>query len=156
MNSIWKKIIALWHHSGIENIPPGVTDECIQAFELKYQVKLPLDLHHYFKSANGTGGQMDQNYNCFWSIEQVKPVHLELVPNSINQYHYPDQFCYPDCFVFADHCISCWLYAVRLTDDPLQMAPVFRVTGETTPGEKMSDSFLDFMQRYLENPDQIL
>ncbi|RLT15177.1 MAG: SMI1/KNR4 family protein [Planctomycetota bacterium] len=156
MNLIWNKIVTFWHQFGMEKIPPGATDECIEDFELRYQVKLPPDLRDYFKAANGTGGLWDQNFNCFWSIEEVKPVHLELVPNSINQYHYPDQFSYPNCFVFADHCISCWLYAVRLTEDPLQMAPVYRVTGDTTPGEKLSESFLDFMQRYLENPDLIL
>jgi hypothetical protein len=86
---------------------------------------------------------------------EVKPVHEELADTEWG-FSYPDRFAYPDCFAFADHCINCWDYAVKLTRDPLQPAPVFRVTASDPPGEMLAASFRDFMASYADNPDSIL
>jgi hypothetical protein len=52
--------------------------------------------------------------------------------------------------------ISCWLYAIKLTRDPTQPAPVYRVTGSDPPGEQMAASFRDFMGRYADDPESVM
>ncbi len=133
-------------------IPSGVTEKEIVSFEAKYGVVLPLDVRQYFMAANGTGDAMDEVLCRFWPLMEVKPVHDVL---ELDRFNCPDRFAYPDCFTFADHCIRSWDYAFRLTNDPTQPALVFRVTGGDQPGEQMSSSFRDFMNRYAEDPNSI-
>ena len=93
---------------------------------------------------------MDSDLYRFRPLGDVRPVATEL--SEIN----PDRLAYPDCFVFADHCISCWMYAVKITRDPNQPAPVFRVTGDDEPGEQMAESFVAFMECSADNPLSII
>ncbi len=150
--SLWDRVHDVWRRSSIA-IRRGVTHEQIAMFEAEYGVRLPLDVRNYFLAADGTGNEMDEGFYRFWPLSELKPV-ADLL---ISEHHtYPDRFAYPDCFVFADHCVSCWWYAVRLTRDASQPAPVFRVTGDTEPGEEMAPSFCDFMERYADNPSHII
>ncbi len=151
-DSLWNRVHDVWRRSKIV-IRRGATQDEIAAFEAKHGVVLPSDVREYFSAADGTGDDMDEGFYRFWPLAEVQPVHDVLVSE---RFTYPDRFAYPDCFVFADHCISCWDYAVRLTSDPKQPAPVFRVTGGDQPGEQMASSFREFMDRYAENPDNII
>jgi hypothetical protein len=143
----WNRVIEAWRRSKIP-IRAGVSAYAIAEFQSKYCVVLPTAVHEYFMAADGTADEMDDGLYRFWPLAEVKPVHEELADT--------DRFAYPDCFVFADHCINCWDYAVKLTDDPAQPAPVFRVTGSNSPGEQMSPSFREFMQRYADDPKNII
>lgn len=150
----WTSIIEYWGHSNL-TIRPGISLADISEFEKKYDVVLPTDFKEYLQVADGSSdGHMDDGLYRFWPLAEIKPVHEEL--NESGGIVYPDRFAYPDCFVFADHCINCWLYAIRLTKDPVQSAPVFRVTADKTPGKQMASSFLEFMKRYANDPDSIL
>lgn len=150
---LWQRLVERWR---IDDIPirPGVHHQSIADFESKYSVVLPPAVRDYFMSVDGTGDQMDDGLYRFWPLSEVKPVHEQLAPT--DRFTYSDRFSYPDCFVFADHCINCWDYAVKLTKDPTQSAPVFRVTASDPPGEKMAESFLEFMSSYASNPDSII
>ena len=149
----WPRVIENWRRSNIV-IRSGVSAAAIAAFEMKHHVVLPFDVREYFMVADGTGDEMDSDLYRFWPLAEVKPVHEELADTE--HFSYPDRFAYPDCFVFADHCISCWDYAVKLTDDPKQPAPVFRVTGSDPPGEQMASTFRDFMKQYADAPNNII
>ncbi len=149
---LWLGVHDVWRRSKIV-IPRGVSTKEITAFEAKYGVLLPSDVREYFIMANGTGNDMDEGFYRFWPLAEVQPVHDLLVSE---RFTYPDRFSYPDCFVFADHCVGCWSYGVRLTKDPTQSAAVFRVTGSDPPGEQLASSFREFMGRYAENPDSII
>ncbi len=151
-DSLWNRVHSVWRRSNL-GIRPGVTASEIASFEAKYHVALPKDMREYFFSADGTDDAMDEVLCRFWPLLEVQPVSDVLVSD---RFTYPDRFAYPDCFAFADHCISCWMYAVKLTEDALQVAPVFRVTGGYTPGEQMAPSFREFMERYAENPTSII
>ena len=142
INDPWHRIIGKWREDNIP-IRAGVSADAVAAFESKYHVVLPHDVREYFLTVDGTGDHMTEEW-CyrFWPLADVKPVLEEL--DSRNS----DRFSYPDCFVFADHLISTWDYAVKLTQDPNQSAPVFRVYGTYPTGEQMSDSFREFMSRY--------
>lgn len=154
MNSTWNRIISIWRASNID-IRPGVSLDAINRFEQRHNVILPEAVRDYFRTADGMGDDMDNEMFRFWPIQEVKPVE-EVLADTENGMVYPDRYAYPNCFVFADYCIWCWAYAVRLTDDPKQPAPVFRITGDKEPGEQMAASFIEFMSRYAEYPDNII
>lgn len=147
----YKRIIDYWGRIGIA-IRPGVSAGAIAAFQSKYHVMLPAGVREYFMATDGTGDDMDDGLYRFWPFDEVKPVHEEL---AIERGSYPDRFAYPDCFVFADYSIWCWAYAFKLSDDPSQPAPVFRVTASDPPGEQMASSFVEFMSQYANHPDNI-
>ena len=152
IDSLWLRVHGVWRRSEIA-IRPGVSSIDVTAFETRYGVVLPTDVRDYFRAADGTGDHMDDGLYRFWPLAEVQPVHDVLVSD---RFEYSDRYSYPDCFVFGDHCINCWDYAVRLTNDPMQPAPVFRVTGGEPPGEQMAASFREFMSRYAQNPDDIM
>ena len=115
-----------------------------------HKLLFPDTLRSYFVSVDGMEDELDPDLYRFWPLCDVRPVHTELSDSN------PDRFAYPDCFIFADHCMSCWDYAVKINQDPNQPAPVFRVTGDDPPSEQMSDSFAEFMQIYVDNPLSII
>jgi len=149
----WDRIIEYWRRSNLA-IRSGVSVDAITAFQTKYRIVLPVDVREYFLATDGTGEDMDSCLYRFWPLGEMKPVHDELT--DLEHFTYPDRFAYPDCFVFADYSICCWLYAVKLNVDPTQSAPVFRVTGNDSPGEQMASSFREFMERYAADPFSII
>lgn len=150
----WRRIIEYWDRSGIP-IRPSTSMADISAFEAKYDVVLPTDFREYLQVVDGSSDwHMDDGLYRFWPLAEIKPVHEEL--DESKGVVYPDRFAYPDCFVFADHSINCWLYAIKLTKDSAQSAPVFRVMGDKSHGEQMAPSFLEFMNQYANDPDSIL
>jgi hypothetical protein len=151
-DDLWSRVSKRWSDSGISR--SGVSDAEICAFEARYRIVIPADVRQYFARLNGTGDDMDGETYRFWPLAEVKPVHEELV--GFRGIQYPDRYAYPDCFVFADYMISSWLYAVKLTRDATQPAPVYRVTASEVPGERMADSFCDFMSRYANDPNSVL
>ena len=150
----WSKIVGYWRRSGIV-IRPGVSLAEVEAFQLKYSVAVPADLLAYLLTVDGSSdGDMDDDLFRFWPLSEVVPVHEEL--DERGGVVYSDRFCYPNCFVFADYLVNSWLYAVKLTTDPSQPAPVYRVTASRDPGEQMSASFREFMESYAASPGNIL
>ena len=131
-----------------------MTEVAIAQFEQRYEVVLPEDVRAYFVAEDGTGQDMDDECFRFWPLAEVRPVEDEL--DESGGVVYPDRFAYPNCFVFADHLMNSWLYAVRLTTDRTQLAPVFRVTASDQPGEQMAPTFRQFMSQYAERPGSIL
>ena len=149
----WNQIVDRWRSSNIA-IRPGVSPDDIDAFQNKYGVVLPVDVRKYFMTSDGIGDDMDDDNFRFWPLSEVKPVHEELADTEHGIY--PDRFAYPNCFVFADYCIWCWAYAVKLTDDPTQPAPVFGVTASETPGQQIAPSFREFMVNYAADPYTVM
>ena len=146
---VYRRLANYWRGCGL-NVPPGVDLNAIRAFESKYGLTLPADLRAYFSMADGSGEEMDEDLYRFWSLAEFKPVHEEL--SDVNS----DRFSYPGCFVFADHCISCWDYAVKITQGFTDSGPVFRVTGGPVPGEPMAATFVEFVESYLAGPSNII
>lgn len=114
---------------------------------------MPPSVREYFLTVGETDDALDEDLFGFRPLAEVKPVHEFLMHPDIT---YPDRFSYPACYVFADYCLHCWEYAVKLTADSSQPAPVFRVTGSDKPGEQMAASFLEFMGLCAKNADFII
>jgi len=150
----WRQVIRYWRRSGIV-IRPGVSMAEIESFQLKHGVSVPSDFLQYLLTVDGSSdGDMDDDLFRFWPLSEVVPVHDEL--DERGGVVYPYRFAYPDCFVFADYLVNSWLYAIKLTADPTQPAPVYRVTASKNPGEQMFASFREFMESYAAKPSNIV
>lgn len=113
---------------------------------------LPADVLSFYRLADGSGtNDMDNALIRFWPLGEVRPVH-----EALNELDGPERWAYPGCFVFADYLIDSWLYAIRLTADPAQPAPVFRVLAGDPPAEPMAASFAEFIAHYAARPDSIV
>lgn len=150
----WVKIIEYWRLSGIP-VRPGAQPSQVAEFQSKYGVTIPRNVLEYLETVDGSSPDfMDADCYRFWPLSEIRPVH-EVLDESTGVI-YSDRFLYPDCFVFSDYLMNCWLYAVKFTGDPLQPAPVYRVTADAMPGEQMAPSFREFMVSYAANPKSIL
>jgi len=138
------RLLEYWRQTD-SKFRPGVSLSDLAQFEARYDVALPGPVREYFMAADGTGEEYDATFCRFYSLGEVKPVSDELTSSA-------DRLGYPDCFVFAEWAAWCWGYAFRLTTDPEQLAPVFRVTGDTTPGPQIAPSFAQFLEQYLDLP----
>lgn len=135
--NLWLKLRDHWTELGCK-IPPGVTPQQIKQFETLHRVTLPADLKEYFLTMDGNGGTSQDMFE-FLSLNKLKLVH-DAWNNSTD---------FPDCFIFADYCISCWAYAIRLTLHAETNNPVFNLEAKSkTP---IANSFSDFMELYLES-----
>ena len=150
MSARWQQLASLWLDAGL-TIRPGVDAAAIRAFEIRHAVVLPADLRDYFLTVDGMEDELDPGLNRFWPLAMVK-----LVSNELKDIHH-DRWAYPECFIFADHCVWCLAWAVRLGKAPLEVSePVFQVTGDTVPGRMIAPSFTSFVEVYLQNPDSVL
>ena len=150
----WRTIVQYWRRSGI-TIRPGVSMAEVEAFQAKYGVAVPADVLAYLLTVDGNSdGETDDELIRFWPFGEIVPVHKELDEQA--GAIYPDHFAYPDCFVFADYLIESWLYVVKLTADPEQPAPVYRVTADGSAGDQMSASFREFMENYAAKPSSVV
>jgi hypothetical protein len=150
VQSLWQRLVELWRRDGLSVRPPA-WPEAIHAFESRYGVLLPADMRAYFLTVNGMEDELDSGMNRFWPLEMIKPVEEEL------QEHHKDRLAYPGCFVFVDHCVWCFAWAVQLGEEPArESGPVFQVTASEVPGEKIAPSFTRFVEMYLKDQFSIL
>jgi len=126
----------------------SVTNDPLDQFEKRYSVALPSSMREYFQVANGTS-DMANDYYQFWALKDVKLVREELVDSC-----HTDRLDYPHCFIFADYLLWCWAYAVELSADAELGGSVYILDGNKK--RIIASSFLDFMQRYAINPDDMI
>ncbi|MBW8777738.1 MAG: SMI1/KNR4 family protein [Burkholderiales bacterium] len=149
MTQTLAQVLAYWKKSGIA-IRPGAAMADIESFQLLHNVNLPADVLRYLLTVDGSD-EMDDGLYRFWPLAEIVPVHEFLRPH--NGFSYPDQWVYPDFFVFADHLIDSWNYAVLLTAEPEQPAPVYRIGCN---GGQVAASFRAFMESYARDPASVL
>lgn len=150
----WDTIISYWKAMNIP-IRQGVSLASIQEFQDKYKVLLPPDFFDYIRIVDGTGiNESDEHLSSFLPLAAIRPVH-EVLDDS-GGVIYPDRFAYPDCYVFVDHFLSSWFYAIQMTADTACAGAVYRVTVSETFGEMEAESFHEFMANYAKDPLNIL
>lgn len=151
MQSIGERLKAYWSSQGLE-IRPGVSEDQLKAFESRYNVRLPRDMREYFSDVDGTGDDMDdESFICFWSLDRVVPA-LEYIPDAM-----PNRKDAEGFFIFADHSIDVFDYAIRLAKDLFEPNPVM-ILCPGAPGfpSTVAKSFSDFAEAFLTDPWQIL
>ena len=150
---LWNCIIEHWRQQDIP-ILAGASLEAITNFEKTHSVVLPADVRDYFMIIGGTGHHLDDDLYHFWSLEEAKPVHEELADNG--EFKNFNRFAYRNYFMFVDYSICLCYFAVKLTGDPTQPAPVICIWASDSLGDQKASSFREFMTLYADDPNNLL
>jgi len=133
-----------WGAHGVK-IRPGVSEEELRNFETAHGVRFSQDLRDYFRAVDGMEeGTMATDYFSFWPLHTIKRMSEELGPECYADVIEPDQY-----FIFADYCIWCWGYAIRLTGNHADSNPVFFTGNRPDNGRIIASSFTEFLELYL-------
>ena len=142
LKAIWEraKIRAEWTAS----------EEDILKFENSHKLKFPEDLRSYFKLLNGMGGEVDDGFYEFYSLNKVEDVVTLLgdygIPRhgeSIAMINNPE-----NCYVLADYSINLIAYVIRLNHINSERNEIYAICGGTY--KIIAESFSDFIFLYLE------
>jgi hypothetical protein len=146
METIGESLKNYWLRQGIK-INPGVSEMELSTFEHKYNVRLPEDLKDYFYMVNGFhNSDVDGEFITFLPLYEIEPL-------SVNWSQVPEAKSY---FILADYCISCHVYAIKLTKDTNFDNPVFIDFNDKKSPTQIADSFSEFAQSYLKNDYKVL
>jgi SMI1 / KNR4 family (SUKH-1) len=116
-------------------VPRGATEKQLEAFEQKYDVGLPADMRAFYSFMNG-GGPNHETVFYFWPLDEIRRTAVD------NK---------PDWFIFADHSVSVFEYALQLTVDGTGPNEVYCPELERL----VAVSFTDFLARCLEDPGSL-
>jgi len=109
-----------------ENVPPGAADEQLEAFEQRHGVGLPAGMRAFYTFMNGA--VYDHAMFAFWPLDEIRRTTVDNESN---------------WFIFADHSVSVFEYAIQLTIDG--SAPNNVYCPELA--RKVATSFTDFLRR---------
>ena len=127
----------------------GASEAEIEEFQERHQVVLPPDVRAYFALLNGTTigayGMEDEDLLGFWHLDQVRTFAEQGVVDA------PDA---SKSFVFADHSIWVYAFALRLSKNPA--APTSVVVDIGSPPTHVADSFAEFIERYLSGDQNLI
>ena len=143
-----QRITQYWASLGYV-VEPGAAEQALKAFELEHNVQLPSDIREYFALYGGFEGgrNWDERFITFWPLESVtKLSDLDgeyVLPHGLGS---SSSF-----FIFGDFLVHSHFYAIRLTVDPSANCPVVSHGGDY----KFGDSFSDFVDVYLREPDLV-
>jgi hypothetical protein len=145
--SVGESLKRHWSSHDVE-INAGVSEAELKAFEEKYGVVLPDDLHDYFRCVNGMPPDVvDDGMMRFWMLEEIEPL-----PQGAPQYSDGTYVQNPETlFLFADYSLWAHAYAIRLEKRPLESSEVI-IIGYESP-KSISDSFSRFVDTYLISKD---
>ena len=140
-----ERLKAQWVAQGAK-VRPGVTGEALRNFEAVHAVCLPQDMRDYFLAVDGMEevDTMTGNFFFFWPLHAVKTVSEELGPEAQAGIIESNQY-----FLFADYCLWCWGYAIRLTNNPTGDNSVFCTGSSLDNAGVVAGSFTEFVELYL-------
>lgn len=140
------RLISYWESIG-SRIKLGASEHDLRAFEQRHHVQLPPDFREYLTLCNGLslgdGGHFDYDSLGlieFWPLETISARH-DGVPG--------------EYFGFADFLIDSHWYVIRLSAD-VNLNGAIGVGDELGIVEQLGNSFSDFVEAYLHDPDRIL
>lgn len=146
MSQLGERLQAYWNAQDIPKAP-GVGEDRLREFEIRFGVTLPPDLRDYFLKVDGMGTYegFDDDLFVFWPFDRVCRVSDD----------YADEFMeeQESYFLFADHSIYLPAFAIRLA--PLAALPntVVAIIGDRREYHTsiVARSFTEFVERYLGN-----
>jgi len=141
-----RRLIEYWESIG-SRIKPGASEQDLLAFEQRHKVCLPQDFREYLALCNGLGlddsGHFDHDWLGlieFWPLETISAKHDGK----------PGEY-----FGFADFLIDSHRYVIRLSADT-SVRSLVGVGNEVGIDEQLGDSFSNFVDVYLHDPDRVL
>lgn len=154
MSRIGEELIAYWRSQNMA-LQSGASEDQIEAFELRYQVRLPFDLRDYYLQINGMDihwpHAQDRNGFSFWPLEKVKTVPEEARSHTNGWSHFLGAEHH---FIFADYLDWSWAYAIHLSPEVSHDNPVSLI-GKPEAPIKIANSFSDFIGLYLVDSPQL-
>jgi hypothetical protein len=149
---LFEELIARWKQMGID-VPPGVPQEAIAAFEAFHRVAMPQDLRECFIAVDGMReiGVLDDSLFNFRPLSALTQVTSN--PSDSRQ----DRPAAAQYFVLADCSISLPEFAIRLNadaEDKTPIATVFSDAGVSVIADRY-ESFSEFIRRYLDDPLEV-
>jgi SMI1 / KNR4 family (SUKH-1) len=137
-----------WQAEGILH-GEGASATDLAAFEARYGVVLPQDVRAYFATVNGTTpgayGMADRDLLGFWQLHEVRTFAEKGIGDD------PDV---ERSFVFADHSLWVYAFALRLSTDGNAPAPVVVDLG--SPHYRVTESLTEFFDRYLSGDTDVI
>jgi hypothetical protein len=150
MPTLAERLRDRWLSRGIQ-VRRGVLPEEIRAFESRNGVALPPDMRDFFLTVDGMEpGHSDEDLLEFLHLGDIMGVSEELagyrgVPdygNIVNTLPNADQY-----FVIADYMCTFYVFAIRLSWDRSDEAPVVLIFGESHT--RIAGSFTEIGEKYL-------
>jgi hypothetical protein len=137
-----------WQQAGTIALQTASEAE-LARFAKGQQVQLPADFIRYFALVNGTGGEYDESFFCFYSLAEVQSV-----AERFHDYHGSPKYSdllhtWPEhgpFYVFADYMMHLFAYAIRLDNRSASTNPVFVLHGGQY--QLIADSFTEFLALY--------
>jgi hypothetical protein len=149
----------LKEHWGQENIPDStnISDAEIRKFQEENKVVFPSDLIDYFKKANGSSEEYDNQLFRFSSLSNFKSIDDDLknwngVPDYSNIVNtLPD---YKSFYVIGDYSFSMFAYAIKLLPIASSDNEIVVIAGDKY--KKIANSFSEFIDLYLNDSTKLL
>lgn len=149
MSTVLERLERYWASQGLGHGPPAAPGD-LAGFESHYGVRLPSDLHAYFRAMNGSeagmNGPMDDYLLSFCNLSEVRPLS-EVAP----ELGAPNA---DEWFMIADHSIGVHPYVVRLSAASADPAPVAVVYNEFVV--VVAPSFEAFLDGYCNRNEDML
>ena len=134
---------AAWAAEDVKPAGP-VSADAIAAFEGRHGISLPPDFRSYLESLNGAQGGRDEMGNkhtiSFWHLDEIEAEDVGAVR----------------VFSFADFLIDSHRYAIALSSQSGDSAPVFIYYSQGGTLIKIADSFSDFVRAYIAGDEEVL
>lgn len=148
INNRVASLVARWRARGLR-IRAGANELDLERFEGEHHLVLPADLRAFLVVANGMESEeIDPDTQIrFWSLSEIRSVAEELS----GEVDLPDRL--DAFFVFADYSLWAHAYAIRLSAIPDETNPVVIVGGDEPI--QVATSFSHFLEKYLEDPNQL-
>jgi hypothetical protein len=140
------RLIAYWASIG-SRITPGAAEQDLRAFEQRHHVRLPPDFREYLALCNGLSVEDSGHFDHEWlgAIEFWSLATISARRSGVSG----------DYFGFADFLIDSHWYVIRLSADVHLSGPT-GVGDELGIDERLGNSFSDFVEVYLHDPDRVL
>ena len=128
----------------------------ILSFQKNEQLFLPQDLIEYFKDFNGTSGEYNDRFFCFYSLREFKTLKQKFEGwNGTPKYQGIMQTLreHSNCYVFADYEFHLFAYAIRLYETETSANEVYAIAGEEY--RIIANSFTEFIHKYYNDCDDL-
>jgi hypothetical protein len=157
MDSLAQELRETWLSIGMR-VSDGASDGEIDRFETAHGVRLPREVHTYFRAVNGMPeDDTDEDLLSFLPLRAVKPVP-EALAEMVSKPHYrvimETLSDAAHWFVFVDYMVSSHAYAIHLLEHETDVTPVLWICDSKQA--LIADSLADFLKAYLQDPRSIL
>jgi len=150
---MYKNLEKLRQSWGHYDVPKFATEEEVVAFEQRTGLLIPDDLRAYFKTLNGNW--WDAYLVEFYSLKQFITVKDEVgdrprfegIINTLSEHE--------NCFVFADHSIKIFIYAIRLSKVKTDVNEIYIIYSDEEY-KLVANSFDEYIGKYVNGIDNYI